>query len=184
MGYNLYIGEAEPVIYLEDRIARMGVKVVDGKEMGAPLNSSGDHSNFCYPSYGVWHNFSQQVNLYSLFYAPRCPNCAKNIGFRNCPSCNGHSIWWIPEGRGADQGQEGLIGQSHPGARALTREHLDAFRKAREEWLSKSPEVRLEGSAPDDDGNLVDWVLRRLDWLVWWTEWALANCTHPTFANS
>jgi len=66
---------------------------------------------------------------------------------------------------------DGLL-SLHPGAQPLTADHLAAFRHARERWTP----------APGDDG--VCWVLRRLDWLCFWTEWALKNCKHPTFANS
>ena len=181
MGYNLYIGEAEAVIYMEDRHARMGVKVVDGKDFGAPINSSLNYSNFCYPSYGVWANFADQTGIYSVFYAPRCPNGHK-ISHGRCPSscklCEGgrKSVYWIPEGKDKAQEREGLLA-NHPGCFELTPDHLIAFEAAREAWKAKPEEERLD----EDD---VDWALRRLDWLCFWTKWALDTCKYPSFANS
>lgn len=182
MGHNLYIGEAEPVIYLEDRIAYMGVEVVDGADQ-APLNSSDDYRNYCYPGYLIWHEFAAQTGLYSTFYAPKCPNCSgKFPRHRGCDLCTdpkhgGHtSVWWVPEGKTKEEGMEGLL-HNLPGCKALTEDHLTAFKAARETWMSKPDTERL-----DEDG--VDWVLRRLDWLVFWTDWALKNCKFPSFANS
>ena len=59
----------------------------------------------------------------------------------------------------------------HPGAAALTEAHCLAFWKAREDYLAGPGPVEVL-------------VLRRLDWLVWWTRWALDNCRYPTFYNS
>lgn len=70
-----------------------------------------------------------------------------------------------------------MPGGSRPGAQPLTAAHLTAFEAAREQWLLRPDSERL-------DAEGIDWVLRRLDWLVWWTRWALEYCTYPTFANS
>lgn len=185
MGFNLLIGEAEPIIYMEERYARMGVREEWGKEFGAPLNSSENYSNKISPGYISWSRFCVQTGLYSVFYAPRCPNSTKTDTYRcrdDCPLCEGNrkSVWWEPEG---SAGREGLL-HHHPGAAELLGIHLTAFKTAREEWLAKADSVRAEGVGKDRHGNPVDWVLRRLDWLVWWTEWALENCENPTFANS
>lgn len=52
----------------------------------------------------------------------------------------------------------------HPGVRLLTPAHLEAFRAV---------------PVPAEE-----WSARRLSWLIWWTEWALANCKVPVFVNS
>lgn len=52
---------------------------------------------------------------------------------------------------------------SHPGYAELTGEHLKLFRGARAVCL------------PEHEA--------RLDWLIFWTEWALINCEKPVFAN-
>lgn len=183
MGYNLYIGEAKSVVYLEDRHAHMGVEVIDGEEFGAPENSSGNHSNFIYPSYLGWSKFCDLVGLYSVFYAPCCYKCLSDTyKKRRCEVCEGgrKTVYWIPEGKGPGQEQEGII-YNHAGAVALSEDHLTAFRTARAAWLNRSEEERQELGVGEDG---VDYVLRRLDWLVFWSEWALENCDYPTFANS
>ena len=187
MGYNLYIGEAKPIIHMSDRHARMGVQEEWGKSLGAPLNPSNNYSNKIWPGYIVWRRFTYQVGLYSVFYAPECPEKTNSPFSRckgaDCSTCRGHSVWWIPEGGSQEDGREGLMA-NRPGAAKLTQDHLTAFKTARQAWLNLPEKTRQEeGVGPDSDGNPVDWVLRRLDWLVWWTEWALENCEHPTFAN-
>lgn len=42
-------------------------------------------------------------------------------------------------------------------------------------------QVKTHVACNDDDAK---YDRRRLDWLVWWTRWALDNCKHPTFYNS
>lgn len=160
MGYNLHIGEAEPTIYMEDRVAYMGVKYVELDE--APVNSERNRSNRCSPGYLVWAKFCRTVGLWSVFYAPESPDG------------KGGSVYWVPEGGLA---REGLLSRDHPGAKVLTPHHLAAFKKARDRWL-EDPEADRLGE------DRVDWVLRRLEWLVFWTEWALENCKYPSFATS
>ena len=68
-------------------------------------------------------------------------------------------------------GEEYGLLYRHPGAAALTEAHWMAFRKAKGDYLAKQAYVD-------------DLVIRRLDWLIWWTRWALDNCKYPTFASS
>jgi hypothetical protein len=58
---------------------------------------------------------------------------------------------------------EGLL-RPHPGVKLLTSVHLAAFKEA---------------TIPPGD----EWSRKRVDWLIWWTEWALANCKVPVFEN-
>lgn len=181
MGYNIRIGEAEPVIYLEDRCASIKAADQDGDDIGAPLNSSDSHSNYCYPGYGTWHAFAYDTGLYSAFYAPRCPCQHEHYAGRrkpDCPLCEGRkSVYFIPEGKGPDQGLEGLIVDR--GASKITEDHYTAFVTAREAWLAKPEEERAY--AIGADGR--DMALVRLDYLVFWTRWALDNCKYPTFSS-
>lgn len=74
--------------------------------------------------------------------------------------------WWTdPEGVGHD-----CLLSIHPGAQPLTESHYIAFKEAQE---------RHAGSCSDDGYNL-----KRINWLVWWTRWALDNCKYPTFSNT
>lgn len=66
------------------------------------------------------------------------------------------------------EGWDSLI-ESHPGVAPLMAEHLARFEAAR----------GLVANTSDPK-----WDARRLEWLIWWTRWALENCEYPTFANS
>lgn len=68
----------------------------------------------------------------------------------------------------------GKLLDMHPGTVELTQEHLDAFQAARDAYCTSHQDI-VDG---------VDYNVRRLDWLVWWTKWALEHCKYPTFANS
>ena len=57
---------------------------------------------------------------------------------------------------------------------ALKPIHLEAFRVARERFKET-----CHGFPPT---TRKCWGLR-LEWLCFWTAWALENTTHPTFAN-
>lgn len=80
-----------------------------------------------------------------------------------CPN-GSETVWWVPPGEDPSAGQGGLI-RYHPGAEALTPGHLAEFKAALDAH---------EGSSSDR---------RMLEWLVYWTEWALTNCEYPTFVN-
>lgn len=71
---------------------------------------------------------------------------------------------------------------SHPGCVALTEDHYNCFAAAKATWGAKPANKRLMANGDDSDG--IDYHQRRLDWLVWWTRWALDNCEYPSFANS
>lgn len=169
MGYTLMIGEAFVDVDLSERWSR--VKVKAEQDPAAPIGSGGAvnrHCNECWPSYTAWSDFSRVAGLYSVFYAPRCPDCSYGGPNHNkvC-HCGGASVWW--------KGKHGLL-SSHPGCIALEQQHLDAFESALEAWPDEPhPEFSVGGA---------DYVRLRLEWLVWWTRWALENCKYPSFANS
>lgn len=175
MGYNLTIGEFAVVSDPAERYACGEAVLPEGADVsGAPLNSGNDHSHSCSPSYIVWHKFCSAVGLLSVFYAPRCPCDLCNDDSMSKCSRSGRSHWWMrPDGV-----EDGGLLERHPGVVALTDQHLIEFKRARERYMA-TPEPR----SGEGDGG-VDWNLRRLDWLIWWTEWALKNCEYPTFENS
>lgn len=195
MGYNLEIGEALPNINLEERHVRLEVEYVAGEPVGAPINSQGDYGNSISAGYIVWHRFCGAVGLLEEFYAPDCPEKGKRQIERDsysrvsytCEKCNDgrKSHWWEPQGPWSEEHSDrhqysGLLREQNKECHALTQDHLDSFEAARKRWLARSEEGRAEGRGEDG----VDYVLRRLDWLCFWTEWALKNCKYPSFAHS
>lgn len=189
MGYSLTIGEFECEVVPEERYASVGAA---GEEAdGAPLNSGDDHSNSVSPSYTGWHEFCTAVGLIGPFYSPKC-HCKVCEGVPYFEKC-GKPDWWEPEGEGS--GRDGLLTR-HPGAAELLPAHALAFRQAKERYLATAEPRRglrewqkCQDQQPppwgrDPDAEPVDYILRRLDWLVFWADWALANCKHPTFGNT
>lgn len=154
MGYNLYIGEAEVDVIYEERRARIFVAGLELPE--SPLNSTDVHTNYCWPSYCGWSEFCERVGLTRVFYA----------GARGCDQLG--NFWNDEDGNS----YEGILCQ-HPGAVALTPAHLKAFQKARDSHF-----------VYDATTEAIVYDNRRLEWLCWWTNWALKNCQYPTFYNS
>ena len=173
MGHNLYIGEARVILYMEERTARMGVEEAWVDE--APQTTTGETGNRITPGYIMWRKFCREVGLYSVFYAPECPREEQHDWTNPCAVCDSTSLWWMPDG----EEWEGLM-HNLPGAAVLTELHHTAFLEAREKWLTRPLEERMKLGASMDGRDL---VLARIDWLVWWTRWALDNCENPTFAN-
>lgn len=68
MGYSIHIGEHDPGWREDEYDDSMwydshSVVSMDGLEVGAPLNSSHDHSNFILPSYSSWNGFMRVTGL-------------------------------------------------------------------------------------------------------------------------
>ncbi len=130
--------------------------VVEGKCIDeSPLNSNDEHTNGVYPSYTQWTDFTRRTGLYAVFYA----------GGRGSEA---QSTPWFKGESGREY--DGLL-SSHPGAVELTEDHYKAFVAAQQRYIAS-------GDATDP------YDAKRLDWLVWWTRWALDNCEYPTFQNS
>ncbi len=58
----------------------------------------------------------------------------------------------------------------HPGHAKLTKSHLKTFEKARDAYFKQNDQDRYD--------------IKRLNWLCWWTDWALKNCETPSMLNS
>lgn len=77
-----------------------------------------------------------------------------------------YTAWWgFVRGCGLEDLFRNELLADHPSFCALRPAHLKAFKSVDKRRLDKF------------DRN-------RLTWLVYWTEWALKNCKHPTFFNS
>lgn len=60
----------------------------------------------------------------------------------------------------------------HPGCVELLPAHRHAFYEAKLAY-EKRPEHEQD-----------EYVRLRLEWLTWWSDWALKNCEYPSFANT
>ena len=160
MGYNLYIGEAAADIDLAERHASICVNAMDGTDIGAPLNSQPgeDRSNVVFPSYTAWSTFAEAVGLDVMFFAG-------GNGARS-------DVWKS----NSDTPYDGLVAR-HPGCEEITSDHLEAMKEAQTRWARRPAAAKklIDG---------IDYNKRRIDWLVWWTEWSLANCQNPSFYNT
>ena len=164
MGYNLGIGEFTVETYPEDRRCRPSVGTIELSE--APLNSSDNRTNWCWPNYLTWHHFCNTVGLAEVFY---CGARGSDLP----------SEWFDSDG----VPHPGLL-REHAGCEPLTEGHYEAFVDARDCYHRQSQEQNdaLKKDWPDLIRN--DYQAKRLDWLVFWTRWALDNCKYPSFANS
>ena len=76
-----------------------------------------------------------------------------------------YTAWWgFVRATGLDACFKRLL-TPHPGIQPLTKEHLNAFKKVNAAVLDQ-------------------WDCNRLTWLIYWIEWALANCKNPAISNS
>lgn len=168
MGYNIGIGEARCNVDMDDLVAYWDVEPMDGRDLGAPPDTRGSepetYANEVWPGYIGWANFCKSVGLWEPFYGP--------------------------EGgaeRGASWGELPALLSARPGIFALTPLHLAAFEHARSTYRGATMEGSFMAQTTWTDTRKPDiaaWHRKRLDWLCWWTRWALENCKHPAMYNS
>jgi hypothetical protein len=80
---------------------------------------------------------------------------------------------------------EGIMRQ-HSGCFPIKQEHIDIVHKAYKEFYEKYPNA-IPGYPENEDYD--NWPEEnsyavRLEWLVYWMDWAHKNCKNPVFANS
>lgn len=75
---------------------------------------------------------------------------------------------WVHQG----EFQEAILG-NHPGLVALTPAMMERFKQAQAEF-------RMQPVQETED---YIYTGRRVDWLTWWSEWALSTCKYPSFGN-
>lgn len=166
MGYTLTIGEGEVVVDWDEAHASIDAVSHSGEGIGAPLNSGavdGDRGNSISPSYAVWRHFCEDAGISPVFFTD--PGRLSRLGV---------PVYHLDSAMEFAKRSYPLLAM-HPGAVALTDEHLAIFEEARARWVARPRAEYIE------DG--VDWGLRRLDWLCFWARWAIDNCEHPVFVN-
>lgn len=159
MGYTLTIGQLKTAIEnegLESYISNdaEGVTLDSAPAFGEPT----DHTNSRWPSYVSWSEAMRFVGLYDFMFNE----------------------------------ETGLL-RSHPGCVPIVKEHKEIIDKAYLDFYKKYPNAKA-GYSPkikEEDGNFEDleWPVEniwaaRLEWLKFWVDWALLNCSKPVFYNS
>ncbi len=161
MGYNLSIGEAEIEydIYEDDHresLVRVGVKSERHDDAPA-FGEPTDYTNARWPSYTQWHEFCKLTQLKDVFY----------------------------------QGNDFCGG--HPGVFPITKNFQHLLHLALKAHKMRYPktvasyeresEITENGSYTEND-FMADGCMCRLEWLIYWTDWALENCDKPVFCNT
>jgi hypothetical protein len=166
MGYTIKIGQAEPrgddSDDEEGGYHEYGYEVASLDLSDAP-RAPGDTNpgkNYRWPSYSCWAEFAREVGLHEFFL-----------------------------------GDDGVM-RPHPGVIVLRKHHAETLRGALAAYRAKHPEavarfdihqpgmtISEEFNAPQQHPDC-DYALARLEWVCWWVDWALANCTRPAMENS
>ena len=157
MGYTLTIGQLEKFVNEDEDYkydTAEDVKLENAPAFGEPT----DYTNSRWPSYTAWHNFTRFVELEDLFYNK----------------------------------DTGLI-RNHPGCVKLTQEHKKEIDQAYQNFYQKypdcepgySPKVNVNNGIYEDKSwpEEKTWAIR-LEWLKFWVDWSLENCSDPVFYNS
>jgi hypothetical protein len=159
MGYNLTIGELKTDIYYDELYSRINNRAEVKRNDDAPAyGEPTDFTNMRWPSYTSWHNAMRFVGLEDLMYNK----------------------------------ETGLI-LNHPGCTVLVPEHKEIIDEAYKNFYEKYPNAKAgyspkinekEGIFDDPDWPEENNYATRLEWLRYWVDWALVNCTIPVFHNS
>lgn len=80
-----------------------------------------------------------------------------------------------------DRDADDAMMREHPGCVMLTPDHGSTIRSAVDTYRTK---VQAEGKRAGFKGPDADATLARAEWLVYWVDWALANCETPAIENS
>jgi hypothetical protein len=164
MGYNLTIGEAvfdvdevgddDWTETVQDELIRVTAATV--KLPNAPaFGEPTDHTNQRWPSYTQWYDFCEQVDLLPAMF---------NIN---------------------EDGSAGSIRGGHPGYFPITKAFKKEVDNAYDNWKTQYPDAKTEYTRlANGEYDQANGAMCRLEWLKYWTDWALDNCDMPIFANS
>jgi len=87
-----------------------------------------------------------------------------------------HAMYYMVE-----DGSSGNIRGGHPGAFPINKEFKEAIDTAYNR-------LKMQAKTLDPDADIFDTELggawARIQWLKYWTDWALENCEHPVLTNS
>ena len=165
MGYNLTIGEAvfevdkvgddEWTTSVQDEYIRVTAESVKLPDAPA-FDEPTDYTNERWPSYTTWHDFCEATGLWAAIY--------------------------VVDEHGNNTGN---MRGGHPGYFPITPAFQKEVHEAYDNWMAEYPDAVAEYTK-GEDGEYIEAnsYLCRLEWLKFWTDWALENCKVPVFVNS
>lgn len=74
--------------------------------------------------------------------------------------------------------------RKHPGCFPIVKSDVDAVKSALEQYKKLYPDATPRFGTWENPGKAEDAVLARLEWLVFWMDWAVNNCERPAITNS
>ena len=168
MGYTLRIGELNVEYFQDEDDPCIFLTAGHLHHDNAPaFGEITDYSNSRAPSYTVWSDFAQFVELYSLFFG--------NEPFNK------------------ERVRDDALLANHPGCVPLTERHRCEINAALASYKAKFPKAIPTFGKPAPEGKFF-WVdkenpeenayMARLIWLHYWVNWALDNCEKPVFQNT
>ena len=156
MGYNIKIGNAEPLA--EEGRFLWRIEEIELDEAPSFINDDvTGQSNCRCPSYSGWAGFCQETGLHELFLEPWSGLMSEHPGI-------------VP------------ITEEH---HTKISKALDKFNNEHPTTTPGfGHEPHNPHSKPWDGIDPHSGCLARLIWLEWWFRWALDNCKHPAIQNS
>lgn len=158
MGYTLKIGQLKTTIEYDGLESYISNDVELVKHKNAPAyGEPTDFTNSRWPSYTSWRDAMRFVGLEELMF---------NKG-------------------------TGLI-RNHPDCIPLVKEHKKIIDEAYNKFYKKYPNCKAgyspkinenEGVYEDENWPIENNYATRLEWLKYWVDWALENCSKPVFYN-
>lgn len=155
MGYTIMIGQAN--VDIDHQYLSVSISVVSERHENAPaFGEPTDYTNSRWPSYTSWNDTIRFAGLEDLFF-----------------------------------NKEKGIMRDHPGVFPLNAYHEKEIFIAIVKLKQKYPEAKA-GYSPrlpntvfeDPQWPIVNNYLVRLEWLLYWVNWAVENCEKPVIYNS
>lgn len=179
MGFTFGIGEFEVESYPEDRYAKERVErppedVIEQSPKSSMHNRP--KTNYIDTGYVQWFQFTWSVGLVDVFNGRN--DAVDKKDWSHGKRFHDHGIDYDKYWDFDDKSKEAIT-YDHPGIIAIDEDYLTRFKQARDYWEDHPDR---EKSIEEQDNNR-DINMERLNWLVWWTEWALDHCEYPSFVN-
>lgn len=167
MGYTITIGESCMVVTEEGDLKTVIADVYD--ENAPAFGDISDHRNFRMPAYSVWHEFTREVGLETLFF-----DKSKGL-MRNHPGIEHLTLFEAALIREAKTNFE----DRHAPPKMLLSPKTGTELAVLEPLLAPEPALEAEFGSTDRNATYA-----RLVWLDYWVSWAVECCEEPAIRNN